>query len=149
MDWDLNTEYRYSDTRKDEQERLISIKSTPMSLILPDNKDKSYIFNLYDTPGHLNFSDEICSSLRICDGGLIVIDAVEGVMMGTERMIKYMITEGIKITVLVNKIDRLIVELKLPPADAYLKIKHTLEEVNALIASAAYNFPNKDDLKVK
>ena len=55
---------------------------------------------------------------------------------------------GAALVVFVNKIDRLIKELKLPPADAYLKIKHTLEEINALITSAAFNLPNKDDLKV-
>lgn len=54
-------------------------------------------------------------------------------MSGTEEVIKYLVKENITITVLINKIDRLILELKLPPADAYLKIKHTLEEVNSII----------------
>lgn len=83
--------------------------------------------NFYDTPGHVNFSDEVCCALRACDGALVVVDAVEGVMLNTERILRYCVQENIKITVLINKMDRLIVELKLPPADAYLKIKHTLE----------------------
>lgn len=63
-----------------------------MSLILPDSQDKSYLVNLYDTPGHINFSDEACSALRVSDGALLVVDAVEGVMMNTERFIKYCVS---------------------------------------------------------
>jgi len=62
-----------------------------MSLVLPDLKEKSYLLNLYDTPGHVNFSDEVCSALRICDGAILVVDAVEGVMLGTEKTIRYMV----------------------------------------------------------
>lgn len=57
--WDPARERRYTDTRKDEQDRGVSIKSTPVSLILPSTKDKSYLINLLDTPGHVNFSDEV------------------------------------------------------------------------------------------
>lgn len=60
-------------------------------------------------------------------------------MLGTEKIIKYLVQQRIAITVLINKIDRLIIELKLPPADAYLKIKHTLEEINAVIMQSAFN----------
>ena len=56
---------------------MISIKSTPMSLLLPDTRGKSYLINAYDTPGHPNFSDEMCSALRISDGGIVVVDAIE------------------------------------------------------------------------
>lgn len=108
-----------------------------MSLILADSKEKSYLLNLFDTPGHPNFSDEMLCALRISDGAIVVVDAIEGVMIGTERMLKYLVSENIAITVFVNKIDRLILELKLPPADAYLKIKHTLEEINGIIIQAA------------
>lgn len=62
-----------------------------MTVILPDSRDKSFVFNLFDTPGHVNFSDETCAALRLCDGALLVVDAVEGVMMGTERLIKYLV----------------------------------------------------------
>ena len=60
-----------------------------MSLVLPDSKGKNFILNVMDCPGHVNFSDEMCCALRISDGIVLVVDAVEGVMLNTERIIKY------------------------------------------------------------
>lgn len=57
------------------------------------------------------------------------------VMANTEDLIRYALAEGLSIVLVVNKIDRLILELRLPPAEAYYKIKHTIEEVNSIIAS--------------
>jgi 116 kDa U5 small nuclear ribonucleoprotein component len=55
-----------------------------MSLVLPNSKDKSYLINICDTPGHPNFTDEMCSVLRVCDGALLLVDCIEGVMLQTE-----------------------------------------------------------------
>ncbi|PSC73984.1 116 kDa U5 small nuclear ribonucleo component-like [Micractinium conductrix] len=126
---------RYTDTRMDEQARAISLKAVPMSLVMQGGSGKSYVMNLMDTPGHVNFSDELCAALRLADGALLVVDAVEGVMVGTERTIKAAAAEGLPLCLLISKVDRLLLELKLPPADAYHKLKHTIEEVNALIAT--------------
>lgn len=104
-----------------------------MSLLLPNSKDKSYLLNLYDTPGHVNFLDEVSCALRASDAILLVVDAIEGVMMTTEILIKAAIKERMPIIVMINKLDRLIIELKLPPSDAYLKIKHILDEINIII----------------
>ena len=54
-------------------------------------------------------------------------------MVGTENIVRHALQEGVKITLVVNKIDRLILELRIKPADAYYKIRHTIEEVNNLI----------------
>lgn len=135
--FDVNSEkhMRYTDTRVDEQERQISIKAVPMSLVLEDGNAKSYLCNIMDTPGHVNFSDEMTAALRLADGAVLVVDAADGVMVNTERAIRHAIQERLPIVVVINKVDRLITELKLPPTDAYHKLKHTLEEINNLITA--------------
>lgn len=132
-EWPLEKDIRFTDTRVDEQDRLISIKATPMSLVVPNSRGKHYLLNLYDTPGHVNFADEACMAMRVCDGVVIVVDVVDGVTMYVEKLIRYAVQENMKIVVFLNKLDRLVLELKLPPSDAYLKLKHTLEEVNGVI----------------
>lgn len=69
-------------------------------------------------------------------------------MLGTEKIIKYLVQENIAITIVINKIDRLILELRLPPSDAYLKIKHTLEEINGIISSTNLNIDDKEKYHV-
>lgn len=124
---------RYTDTLFTEIERGVSIKTQPFTILLPDTKGKSYLLNIMDTPGHVNFSDEVTAAFRISDGCVLFVDAAEGVMLNTERLIKHAILEKLPITLCINKVDRLIIELKLPPTDAYYKLKHIIDEVNSLI----------------
>lgn len=97
----------------------------------------------------MNFSDEVTAAYRLCDGVLIVVDVHEGVssfpfvlaynssclqlMMQTERLLKHALQERLPVVVCINKIDRLILELKLPPNDAYSKIRYTLDQLNQLV----------------
>ncbi|CEM07887.1 unnamed protein product [Vitrella brassicaformis CCMP3155] len=134
-DWRLGKSYRYTDTRVDEQERGLSIKAVPMSLILQTSQEKSYLVNILDTPGHVCFADEAAAAMRISDGAVILIDALEGVMANTERLLKFAVQENLTILVVINCIDRLIMELRLPPNDAYHKLRHTIEEVNSILES--------------
>ncbi|KXH53598.1 elongation factor Tu GTP binding domain-containing protein [Colletotrichum simmondsii] len=124
---------RYTDVHVVERERGVSIKASPMSLVLPSSKGKSHLVNILDTPGHVNFVDEVAASLRLADGVCLVVDVVEGVQVNTEQIIKHAVLEDIPLTLIVNKMDRLILELKLPPKDAYFKLKHVIEEVNTVI----------------
>ncbi len=124
---------RYTDTRHDEQARGISIKSCPVSMPLSNSSGKHYLINGVDCPGHVNFEDEAVAVMRACDGAVVVVDAVEGVLMQTERAVRAAMVENLSITLIINKVDRLILELKLPPRDAYYKLHHTIEEVNTLL----------------
>jgi U5 small nuclear ribonucleoprotein component len=126
---------RYTDTHIIERARGISVKSTPITLLLPTLKGKSYVFNFIDTPGHVNFSDEVAAAVRLVDGIVLVVDAIEGVMCQTEKILRHAVAEGQHILLCINKMDRLILELKMPPADAYFKLRHTIEGVNTIISS--------------
>jgi len=124
---------RYTDTRYDEQQRGLSIKSMSMSLVMQTTHDKSYLLNIVDAPGHVNFNDEVAAALRLADGAVVIVDVVEGLMVQTERAIRHAVLERLPICVVINKVDRLILELKLPPVDAFHKIRHTLDEINTLL----------------
>lgn len=136
------SDLRYTDTLFTEQERGVSIKSTPVTLVMPDVRNKSYLLNLFDTPGHVNFSDEVTAAYRLSDGVVVFVDAAEGVLLNTERLLKHAVQEKLAITICINKIDRLILELKLPPGDAYYKLRHIIDEVNALISLYAEDQEN-------
>lgn len=129
---DVDTE-RYTDARNDEQAREMSVKATPASLVLQDSRSKSYLVTVMDCPGHVNFMDEVTASLRLADGAVIVVDALEGLTRSAERLIKMALDEGVALSVVVNKVDRLILELKLPPSDAYLKLASVVDEVNVCV----------------
>ena len=124
---------RYTDTHFLERERGLSIKSAPISLVMQGTRGKSHMLNVIDTPGHVNFVDEVACSMRLVDGVAIVVDVVEGVQVNTEQVIKHAAREDLPMVLVVNKMDRLILELKLPPTDAYFKLKHVIEQVNSVI----------------
>lgn len=135
IDFEASSEkpVRFTDTLFAEQEREISIKSSPLSIVHQSLRDKSYLLNLMDTPGHINFSDEVTAAMRLCDGVVIVVDAVDGVLLNTERLIQHALKEEKAITLCINKIDRLILELRLPPNDAYHKLNRIIYDVNCII----------------
>ncbi|KAF8915081.1 P-loop containing nucleoside triphosphate hydrolase protein [Mucidula mucida] len=133
--WDADSPTRYTDTHVLSREREMSIKSSPISLVLSTTAGKSHLIHFIDTPGHVNFVDEVASAIRLTDGIILVVDVVEGLMVGAETVIRHAIQENIKITLVVNKIDRLILELRIKPADAFYKFKHTIEEINTFISN--------------
>jgi 116 kDa U5 small nuclear ribonucleoprotein component len=128
---------RYTDLLESEQAREMSLVSTPITSILSDTRGKSYIVTLVDCPGHVNFHDETVAALRAMDGAVLVLDAVEGIMLHTEMVVRHAVSEGLPIALLINKVDRLIVELKLPPRDCYFKLLNLVESVNDLVGKAS------------
>ncbi|CAG0889247.1 unnamed protein product [Darwinula stevensoni] len=124
---------RYTDTLFTEQERAVTMKASPISLVMQDVKSKSFLINIFDTPGHVNYSDEVTAAMRLSDGVILFVDAAEGVMLNTERLLRHAVQERMSICLCINKIDRLILELKLPPQDAYYKLRQIIDEVNGLL----------------
>uniref|UniRef100_A0A673WH99 Elongation factor 2 n=1 Tax=Salmo trutta TaxID=8032 RepID=A0A673WH99_SALTR len=139
-------ETRFTDTRKDEQERCITIKSTAISLYyeLAENdlafikqcKDGSgFLINLIDSPGHVDFSSEVTAALRVTDGALVVVDCVSGVCVQTETVLRQAIAERIKPVLMMNKMDRALLELQLKPDALFATFQRIVENVNVIIAT--------------
>jgi len=145
-------ETRFTDTRKDEQERCITIKSTAISMYFElDDKDtvfitqetqreketKGFLINLIDSPGHVDFSSEVTAALRVTDGALVVVDCVSGVCVQTETVLRQAIAERIKPVLFMNKMDRALLELQLEQEELYQTFSRIVENVNVIIATYA------------
>jgi len=166
---------RFTDTRQDEQDRCITIKSTGISMFfeydlsayedtekaeayrlsqlnkesddfVPEEKlpgggdnvlinDKSYLINLIDSPGHVDFSSEVTAALRVTDGALVVVDCIEGVCVQTETVLRQALAERIRPVLHMNKLDRAFLELQLDAEEAYQSFSRAIENVNVIIAT--------------
>ena len=137
---------RFTDTRPDEQERCITIKSTGISLyyelderagklIKQERDGNGFLINLIDSPGHVDFSSEVTAALRLTDGALVVVDAVSGVCVQTETVLRQAIGERIKPVLFMNKMDRALLELQLQQEDLYQTFQRIVENVNVIIAT--------------
>jgi len=139
----------YLDFDEQEQARGITINSANVSMIF-NYKDKDHLINLIDTPGHVDFGGEVTRAMRAIDGVIIVDDAVEGVMPQTETVIRQALREGVKPVLFINKVDRLINELKINPEEMQKRFAKIIGDINNLIKKfAPEEFKNEWQLKVE
>ena len=166
---------RYTDTRQDEQERGITIKSTGISMFFEYNMEagevvkasgadeatvaaatagetptstevnigkNSYLINLIDSPGHVDFSSEVTAALRVTDGALVVVDCVEGVAVQTGTVLRQAMSERVRPVLMVNKVDRALLELQLSGEEIYQNMVRAIENVNIIIESYRFGDMN-------
>ncbi|KIY47196.1 P-loop containing nucleoside triphosphate hydrolase protein [Fistulina hepatica ATCC 64428] len=135
-----------TDTRPDEKERGITIKSTAISMYFEVNKEtmsaikqktegNGFLINLIDSPGHVDFSSEVTAALRVTDGALVVVDCIEGVCVQTETVLRQALGERIKPVVIINKVDRALLELQVKKEDLYQSFQRTIESVNVIVST--------------
>ena len=115
-----------------EQKRGITVKSANISLY-HEYEGRPYVINLIDTPGHVDFSGKVTRSLRVLDGAIVVVDAVEGVMTQTETVLRQALEERVRPLLFINKVDRLIKELKLTPEEIQRRFVEIIRDINTLI----------------
>ncbi|KAG7665459.1 RIA1 [[Candida] subhashii] len=146
---------RYLDSREDEQLRGITMEASAISLYFKIMRMKEgetepeinqHLINLIDSPGHIDFSSEVSTSSRLCDGAVVLVDVVEGVCSQTINVLRQCWIDKLKPLLVINKIDRLIIEWKLSPLEAYQHISRVIEQVNSVIGSFYSSDRLEDDL---
>ena len=124
------------DFDKEEKERGITIYQANVTLHF-SQKDKEYVINMIDTPGHVDFSGRVIRSLRAIDGAVVVCDAVEGIMTQTETVTRMALEERVKPVLFINKVDRLIKELRLTPEKMQETLAGVVSNFNQLVETYA------------
>ncbi|XP_033740438.1 elongation factor 2-like [Pecten maximus] len=131
------------DTRKDEQLKGITIKSTAISLLyevdpklFPTGSEaglKECIVNLIDSPGHVDFSSEVTAALRVADGALVVVDSVSGKCVQTETVLRQALAERVRPVLMLNKLDRCVMEVQLDHEELYQSLCRTIQAINSTV----------------
>ncbi len=122
----------FMDFDEQEQARGITINAANVSMV-HEFDDTEYLINLIDTPGHVDFGGDVTRAMRAVDGAIVVVDAVEGTMPQTETVLRQALKENVKPILFVNKVDRLINELKIDKQDMHIRLGSVIDHVNKLI----------------
>ncbi len=124
------------DFHEDEQQRGITIDAANVSMVY-GVEDEEYLINLIDTPGHVDFGGDVTRAMRAIDGSIVLVDCVEGIMPQTETVLRQALKERVKPVLFINKVDRLIKELKLTPDKMQERFVKVINDVNRLIGQIA------------
>lgn len=106
-----------------------------------------HVCNVIDTPGHVDFASEVSSASRLCDGALVLVDVWEGVCTQTIAVLRQVWIDRLRPLLVINKMDRLITELKLSPTEAYHHLGRLIEQVNAVMGGLYATERMEDDLR--
>ena len=144
---ELAGDQRFLDFDEQEQARGITIDAANVSMVHEYHGDE-YLINLIDTPGHVDFGGDVTRAMRAVDGAVVVVCAVEGIMPQTETVLRQALREKVKPVLFINKVDRLINEVKLGPEELANKFIGIINEANKLITKMAPK-DKKDEWLVK
>ena len=122
----------FMDSDEEEQARGITIDASNVSMV-HEYEGKEYLINMIDTPGHVDFGGDVTRAMRAVDGAVVVVDAVEGTMPQTETVLRQALKEGVVPVLFVNKVDRLINELKVDEQEMQIRLGRVIDKVNKLI----------------
>jgi elongation factor 2 len=120
------------DSMKLEQNRQMTIRGANVTLFY-EMEGKEYVINMIDTPGHIDFTGRVTRALRAIDGVVVVSDSVEGIMTQTETVTRQALEERVRPVLYINKIDRLVKELKLNPEEMQRWLMNIINHFNQLV----------------
>jgi elongation factor 2 len=149
MSEDLAGKQLVLDFDEQEQDRGITINTASASMV-HDFRSKEYLVNLLDTPGHVDFGGDVTRAMRAVDGCVVVVCAVEGAMPQTETVVRQALREKVKPVLFINKVDRLINELKVTPEEMQQRFIKIIAKFNELVNKMVPDeFKNKWNVKVE
>ena len=122
----------FMDSDEEEQARGITIDASNVSMV-HEYGGEEYLINMIDTPGHVDFGGDVTRAMRAVDGAVVVVDAVEGTMPQTETVLRQALKEGVRPVLFINKVDRLINELKVDEQEMQIRLAKVIDKVNKLI----------------
>jgi len=131
----------FMDSDEEEQARGITIDASNVSMV-HEYEGQEFLINMIDTPGHVDFGGDVTRAMRAVDGAVVLVDAVEGTMPQTETVLRQALKEGVRPVLFINKVDRLINELKVDEMEMQIRLGRVIDKVNKLIKGMneeAYN----------
>ncbi|MFO7710641.1 MAG: elongation factor EF-2 [Candidatus Woesearchaeota archaeon] len=135
------------DFHSDEQERGITIDSASVNMV-HTYKEKDFLVNLIDTPGHVDFGGDVTRAMRAVDGAIVLCCASEGIMPQTETVLRQALKERVKPVLFINKVDRMIKELQLSPEQMQEKFVSIIKDVNKLIREISPDYGERWQVNV-